>query len=245
MILKKPKLLFIHIPRTGGSSIENFFNFRPCAQMDNKSSRHLTLEECEEFCRIEDYFKFTIVRNPWDRLLSWFLWSYAEVIYYQYISERGQLPHGGRNDRAQAWKRGRKLLNDKKNGFVDQKLFLKFKTAFSSFIEKLEGQSNLNVDPQYDNAGIIENRLYGRWIMPQARWLESEGDIRMDYICKFEKLKTDFNIILRKHKLEPKPLRRTGKIYHKPDYRKFYTKKNQEIISQLYSEDIKRFKYDF
>ena len=81
--------------------------------------------------------------------------------------------------------------------------------------------------------------------MPQVRWLESNGKIKMDYICKFENLKNDFNIILRRHKMEPKPLERTGKIHHKPDYRKFYTKKNQEIVNKLYKEDIKKFKYDF
>ena len=245
MILEKPKLLFIHIPRTGGSSIENFFNFCPCAPMNKKESQYSTLEESKEYCKIENYFKFTIVRNPWDRLLSWFLWSYAEVIYYQYISERGEHPQDGKKGRARAWAKGRKLLNDKKNRFVDQKLFLKFKTSFSSFIERLEGQSNLNADPRYDSIGALENRLYGRWIMPQSMWIESSGKIEMDYICKFEKLKIDFNIILRKRGIEAKPLEQTGKIYHKPDYRKFYTKRNQEIINRLYEEDIKRFKYDF
>ena len=122
---------------------------------------------------------------------------------------------------------------------------MKFKTSFSSFIERLESESDLSADPKYDDIGALENRLHGRWIMPQVRWLESNSKIKMDYICKFENLKTDFNIILRKHEIKPKPLERTGKIRHKPNYRKFYTKKNQEIVSKLYKEDIKKFKYDF
>lgn len=245
MILKKPKLLLIHIPRTGGSSVENFFNFQASDRPHRKEYRYSTLEESKKYCKIENYFKFSIVRNPWGRLLSWFLWSYAEVIYYQYISERGERPLEGKSGRTQAWVKGRKLLNDKKNGFINQKLFLKFKTSFSSFIERLEGQSDLGVDLKYDDIGVLENRLHGRWIMPQVRWLESNGKIKMDHICKFENLKNDFNIILRRHKMEPKPLERTGKIHHKPDYRKFYTKKNQEIVNKLYKEDIKKFKYDF
>ena len=96
-------------------------------------------------------------------------------------------------------------------------MFLKFKTAFSGFIEKLESQKTLTADPAFDNNITIENRLNGRWIMPQVRWLEIEGKVNLDYVCKFEKLK--------------------------PNYKKFYTKKNQEIVSQIYREDIKRFKY--
>ena len=225
--------------------MENFFDFSPCDRADKKESQYSTLEESKKYYKIENYFKFTIVRNPWSRLLSWFLWSYAEVIYYQYISERGERPLEGKVGRTRAWVKGRKLLNDKKNGFINQKLFLKFKTSFSSFIERLEGRSDLNIDPSCDDVRVLENRLHGRWIMPQVRWLESNGEIKMDYICKFENLQTDFDVFLKKHKIESKPLEQTGKIHHKPDYRKFYTKKNQEIVSQLYKEDIRKFKYDF
>ena len=245
MILEKPKILFVHIPRTGGSSIEKFFDFTPKLDHYKKQTQHSTLQEYSEHCDVKKYFKFTVVRNPWDRLLSWYLWSFAEVIYFQYLSENGQFIGSGAIARQRAWKNGRSLLSNNKNGFVDQKFFLKFKTAFSAFVERLEDSGDLTIDKRYDNLTDINNRLRARWIMPQLRWLELSGKISMDYVCKFEKLTPNFKTFLRKNKLPIGELEKVGKIYNKPAYRKFYNKKNQQIISQVYKEDIKRFKYEF
>ena len=245
MILHDKKIIFVHIPRTGGTSVEKYFNFKFDHGWKPETAQHLTLEEYDNHYDIKNYFKFTIVRNPWDRLLSWYLWSHAEVVYFQYLADTGQFSTRGASARIRAWNKGRELLANKKNDFTDQKLFLKFKTAFSSFIERLESQKDLIYDPRFDNNRILNNRLNGRWIMPQVRWIELNGKIKLDYICKFEKLKNNFNVVLKKNKLKNTTLKKEGKIYNKPNYKKFYTKKNQEIIHKLYEEDIKRFKYEF
>jgi len=245
MILHDKKIIFIHIPRTGGTSVEEYFQFKHQHGWKPDTAQHLTLKEYSDHYDVEDYFKFTIVRNPWDRLVSWYLWSHAEVIYFQYLAETGRFSTRGESARNKAWNKGRDLISDKKNTFTDPKLFLKFKTAFSSFIERLNDQEELVYDPYFDNNAILSNRLSGRWIMPQVRWIEINNKINLDYICKFEKLKNNFNTVLRKNKLKNTTLERKGKIHHKPNYRKFYTKKNQEIIGRLYKEDVKKFKYEF
>ena len=250
MILDDHKILFIHIPRTGGTSVEKFFEFKThdnllSTQSSIRNAQHLTLKEYTQEIDIEKYFKFTIVRNPWDRLLSWYLWSYADLIYFQYMSEKGHYVSTGKKGRTRAWLRGKNLLNDRDNTFTDHKFFLKFKTAFSAFVQKLESARSLCLDPQYDNLYEVDNRLHGRWIMPQVKWLELDDKINLDYICKFEKLKSNFATVLRKNKIKNGPLEITGCIHNKPNYRKFYTKKNQEIISNIYCDDIKRFKYEF
>jgi len=245
MILPHKKIIFIHIPRTGGTSVEKYFNFKPSVDWKIKTAQHLTLKEYGDHYELDDYFKFSIVRNPWDRLISWYLWSYADLIYFQYLSESGQFCHTGTSARLKAWNKGRLLLSDKKSTFTDQKLFLKFKTAFASFIEKLESRKELTFDPSYDNNTLINNRLNGRWVMPQIKWLEINNKFKIDYICKFENLKNNFKTVLRKNKLKPVDLERVGKIRNKPNYKKFYNKKNQQIIAELYKEDIKKFKYEF
>ena len=245
MILPDKKIIFIHIPRTGGTSVEKYFNFKTSTDWKIKTAQHLTLAEYDNHYDLDKYFKFTIVRNPWDRLVSWYLWSYADVIYFQYLSENGQFSFTGPSARARAWNKGRLLLSDKKTNFTDQKLFLKFKTAFSSFIENLESQPELTNDPRFDNNTNINNRLHGRWIMPPVRWLEVNNKIKTDYVCKFENLKNNFKTVLRKNKLKINELERIGKIHNKPNYKKFYNKKNQQIISEIYKEDIKKFKYEF
>lgn len=74
MIDHEHKVIFVHIPKTGGTSIERVFGH----QQDIPSHiKHLAGHEIESLlgkdtCR--SYFKFTFVRNPWERMVSW--WHY-------------------------------------------------------------------------------------------------------------------------------------------------------------------------
>lgn len=67
MIDHKYKCIFIHLPKTGGSSVETLFNW--------KGQRHDTLQDyVNNFGEnvVRDYFKFSLVRNPWDMMVSWY-----------------------------------------------------------------------------------------------------------------------------------------------------------------------------
>lgn len=65
-IFDRKKFIFIHIPKTAGKSI--------CELVGIKGARHLRYSEYEQFMgqRISDYFVFTVVRDPADRLFSAF-----------------------------------------------------------------------------------------------------------------------------------------------------------------------------
>jgi len=67
MINHQHKFLFIHIPRTGGSSIE--YQFDSFTHMD----KHWILNDWKKSLVPEifdSYFKFSFVRNPWDFTIS-------------------------------------------------------------------------------------------------------------------------------------------------------------------------------
>ena len=63
MILKEEKIVFVHINKCAGSSVEVFFNEYPRDQ-------HWTMKEYESKIKNWDDidYVFTVVRNPWDRL---------------------------------------------------------------------------------------------------------------------------------------------------------------------------------
>jgi len=72
MINHKHKFLFIHIPRTGGSSIESQFNYKE----NKEKNKHWTLSDWKRTLGPEvfdEYFKFAFVRNPWSRAVSDYL----------------------------------------------------------------------------------------------------------------------------------------------------------------------------
>jgi chondroitin 4-sulfotransferase 11 len=85
MISHKHKCIFVHIPKTGGSSIENVFlgkSVPPKYQYSYKKRKyHFKINEqhafphemrrCYGITSWSEYFKFIIVRNPWERFVSY------------------------------------------------------------------------------------------------------------------------------------------------------------------------------
>lgn len=75
MILDEEKLIFIHIPRTGGTSLEKCFI--PTADQLNVPFKHQPASwyaaECPD--RWRAYRKISIVRHPYDLILSRYAWS--------------------------------------------------------------------------------------------------------------------------------------------------------------------------
>ena len=80
------KIIFIHIPKTGGTSIENYMNIlnynNPILKhgygtFKNISFQHFTYSDYNEFLGIhifKNYFKFSVIRNPYTRIISEYFW---------------------------------------------------------------------------------------------------------------------------------------------------------------------------
>ncbi len=93
MLIHPKKLIFVHVPRTGGETIENYFlaemgldqRMRPALLLrekleDEQGPPHLSHLTAEQYTRyaylseldFEQYFKFSVVRNPWSRVVSFY-----------------------------------------------------------------------------------------------------------------------------------------------------------------------------
>lgn len=117
-ISHKYKLIFIHIPKTGGQSIEKSLGIYGA---DNNGSNELDLKlaygyrekrKALQHCNVaellglniiteeqkRDYFKFSFVRNPWDRFVSEYYWriqlyskegrSFCNMTFPEFVESR-------------------------------------------------------------------------------------------------------------------------------------------------------------
>ena len=113
MISHKHKCIFIHIPKCAGTSIFKFFHpnvkinwaipnyevlYGWCPQrkihLQHATSKQLIETNLVTEEQWNEYYKFTIVRNPWDRAYSDYLWICKERkikdSFKNYISKEGK-----------------------------------------------------------------------------------------------------------------------------------------------------------
>ncbi len=78
MICHKQRIIFIHLPKCGGTSIEIALTGKSWHQAGLHHEQHLTAKETRDLYGedvFRSYFKFTIVRNTWDLLVTYYLWG--------------------------------------------------------------------------------------------------------------------------------------------------------------------------
>lgn len=74
-------MLFVHVPKTGGSTIDAFFDQEiPDARTVDRCPRHAPLKRLlKNEPGLADYWSFGFVRNPWARMVSW--WSMVSAVF--------------------------------------------------------------------------------------------------------------------------------------------------------------------
>ncbi len=110
MISHPHQCIFVHIPKTAGTSIESFFKknlgLHPKAKAPLAISRnkvqavgpphltHLKANEFYENCYVSEeqfdrYFKFSFVRNPWDRVVSFYKYSNLDLLisFHSFVTD--------------------------------------------------------------------------------------------------------------------------------------------------------------
>ena len=189
MIIKDKKLIYIHINKCAGCSIESFFLGQAIA--DHRVI--MDLEDSLGSKELNDYFKFSFVRNPWDKTVS----------FYNF---------------------------HKKFNVLDTSSGLKnFLLAHPSSWMPKNGSN-------YSHSMRSSN---------QIDWLtDSNGEVRMDFIGRFENLQEDFNIVCDKIGIPREQLPHKNKTKHK-HYTEYYDDETKQIVAERYAKDIEYFGYKF
>jgi sulfotransferase famil protein len=158
MLLPDRKLGFIHIPKCAGTSIEIFFAGRDWVDIDART-KHITAQKAREIYGPEvwdEYFTFSVVRNPWARFLSFFnLVRTAEpdIIFDDWI--RSVCSHDGLNFRGLPIHRSMWEYLSGPDG--------ELMVDFVAKVESLEKDFRIIVDRVGGSGGELPRAMVGRY----------------------------------------------------------------------------------
>jgi chondroitin 4-sulfotransferase 11 len=88
----KNKFIFIHIPKTAGTAIEEALGFNVEKLHKKKYNiKHGTPTDDKYVDYWDEYFTFTCVRNPWDRFVSLYFFELEYELHNRAASKRRKL----------------------------------------------------------------------------------------------------------------------------------------------------------
>tara|TARA_R110002012_G_scaffold81167_1_gene205530 strand:- start:566 stop:1105 length:540 start_codon:yes stop_codon:yes gene_type:complete len=99
MIIDQYKAIFIHIPKNAGTSIEEYFGNESVRIQPDK---HADIHEVKRKFKnsYNNYKKFTIIRNPYDKMVSWYFYlkrnlgeNYKIIEFNKWIEDPSKFWH--------------------------------------------------------------------------------------------------------------------------------------------------------
>lgn len=235
------KTLYIHIPKTGGTSITKVlspclssviteqhpvYRKNPKYNKDYAKVINFKISRAEHFKSViggtpfEKMWKVAIVRNPWDRYVSNWKWLTRKESTYP---RRGWKSRGWSGEDGQI--------------------------SFEDFVKQMSWC--------YTEQPNLHGYQHDKWhIRNQVEHISNrEGEIIIDHVGKFEKLNEEFSLICEKSglALELPHLNRVGHYSGEPKehekvsvhYSTYYTPELIDIVASRCKADIELFNYDY
>lgn len=215
LISDAERILFVHVPKTGGVSVELMlkkrcpdFRLKPAARPIGRHAPLARILRTEP--EVADYWTFGIVRNPWARMVSW----YSMIDFWNH-------KHGPASGKPQNLER-----NTPADGNAMWRTVVSDYDGFDDFV--LRGTDEL---PRVGKP---------QWTYLSAPKLGKEAD----FIGRTESFAEDLAVVQRRLGVEPTPPPHRNSSSH-GSYRDYFTDATRKKVAEVYAEDIDRFGYTF
>lgn len=228
------KAIFVHIQRTGGNSVAKIF-----AQNDPELVETIPVDPSKNRTKhawIADiraaigddiftrYTKFCVVRNPFERIVSW----YAHL---KNPLNEGDKPVGVTNS-----------PDDQARKAAEE-----FALRFEAIGERVKRAVNENAS-SFDEFVMLPrdhpDGFFERFYANQLDYISIDGEVVVDAVLRFEDLNKDFAALAGRIGL-PASLPHINASSRDSDYRKYYSEKTRAIIAERFHRDCERWGYAF
>lgn len=231
LISHKHKFITIDIPKTGTRSFrESLFPLGVvdvCGDpnLDSEFYQHDFASRAKKQFQKNDwnwnkYFKFTIVRNPWDRYFSFFK-------YFKVKSERyrdSKLMGDYLNSKSNVWENSGLYQNWINQEINDCK---QFSNLFSS---------------SKDDQTVLKNIILNN-SSQDSYYCDQNGEVIVDYIASFENLENEFLLLCDQVGISPPILHHGNKTSSSLDIRDIYNQELIDLVARKESAVIKLKEY--
>ena len=166
---KKTNFVFIHINKTGGTSIANNIKLY--------SKRHLTVKEVQEQIGLDWFraFTFTIVRNPYDKVVSQYEYRFRfnhDNIRTQNISFDEWIKFTYKEKRPLFRKAGQKFFSTQKEWLLNKngKIDIDYIVRFENLIEDYKMvQDIIGVKEKLPHLNKTERKPYKKYYSEESK----------------------------------------------------------------------------
>jgi hypothetical protein len=212
------KLVFVHIQKTGGDTVSRLIRESIPDIFCFKAKHEFAVKAAAELERWNEYFKFAFVRNPWDRLVSWYsMIRDAETIrWHQIMTNQRRRSHFRQTRENKLWR-----------------YVLENSSTFEEFI--------INCTDEIE----VDEGVYYSFAYNQLDYIaDSNDDLLVDFIGRFESFGSDLYKVYDRLGLELGSIPHENRSV-RGHYSTFYTPETETIVRKRFQRDIEYFGYEF
>ncbi len=269
-ISHKYKAIFVHIQRTGGNSIQKIFESHDSALIEtiaphpsHQRTKHCYIADIAAVAPpqlLRDYTKFAVVRNPFERMVSWYAHfqdrgnsedqgikiggeSFAMNLY-----NRGLVALAGRTALTLAYRRAWARLYSALRPGSPEEVAFRFEAIGADVMHEVN-----RLAPSFDDFVRLPRKHPGgafeRFYANQLNYLcadprSDESPLLVDRVLRFETLPADFAALAEQLGF-PGRLPHVNASSRGKHYRESYTPAARDAIAARFARDCEHFGYEF